>query len=147
MDDRTTNIHDDTRPHGEQPVRRQIRDTGSLLGEAAMRLSALFRGEVDLLRAEIDQNVRKAGTAIGLIVAGVVVLLVALNVLASALVVALTELGIEAGWSALIVGVALAVIAAILAKKGTSDLQTTSLAPTRTMKNVQRDGEAVKEAL
>ena len=51
---------------------------------------ALLRGEFDLFRAEMDQNVKHAFTAIGMIVAGIVVMLVALNVLASALVAAIT---------------------------------------------------------
>jgi hypothetical protein len=58
----------------------------------------------------------------GSIAAGAICLLVALNVLAGALVIALAEL-IGAGWAALAVGVALAVIGAILLKKGSSDVK------------------------
>jgi len=136
----------DTRTTDDTP-RQQIRETGSLVGDALTQVTSLVRGEMDLFRAEIDQNVKEAGAGLGMIVGGVVIMLVALNVLASALVVALTELGIDAGWSALIVGISLAVIAAILAKSGTGKLKTTSLAPTRTAKNVRRDGEAVKKAI
>lgn len=127
-------------------ARRQLRDTGSLLGDALNHVIALLRGEMNLFRAEMDQNVRQAGTALGLIVAGVVLLLVALNVLASALVAAITELGLEPGWSALIVGVVFAAIAAILARKGMNDLKLASLAPRRTAKNLERDSETVKKA-
>ncbi|CAM4100837.1 phage holin family protein [Palleronia rufa] len=136
----------DTRTTDDTP-RQQIRETGSLVGDALTQVTSLMRGEMDLFRAEIDQNVKEAGAGLGMIVGGVVIMLVALNVLASALVVALTEIGIDAGWSALIVGISLAVIAAILAKSGTGKLKTTSLAPTRTAKNVRRDGEAVKKAI
>lgn len=128
-------------------ARHQIRETGGLLGDIFDQLGRLVRGEVDLLRAEVDQNVKQAFTAIGLLVAAVVILLVALNILAGALVVAIAEMGLAPGLAALIVGVALAVIAAIMAKKGQSDLKATSLAPTRTVQNVQRDGETVKKAL
>jgi hypothetical protein len=127
-------------------ARRQLRDTGNLLGDALNHVIALLRGEMNLFRAEMDQNVRQAGTALGLIVAGVVLLLVALNVLASALVAAITELGLEPGWSALIVGVVFAAIAAILARKGMNDLKLASLAPRRTAKNLERDSETVKKA-
>ncbi len=133
--------------HGSNGARRNIRDTGNLLGDALNQIIALLRGEMNLFRAEMDQNVRQAGTAIGMIVAGVVLFLVALNVLASALVAAIAELGLEPGWAALIVGVVFAVIAAILAKKGTNDLKLASLAPTRTTKNVERDSEIVKKAV
>nr|WP_085855286.1 phage holin family protein [Palleronia marisminoris] len=128
-------------------MRGQIRDTGGLLSDALQQVVALVRGELNLLRAEMDENVRKAVAAIGMIIAGVVIMLVALNVLAAALVEAITELGLEAGWAALLVGVVFAIIAAILAAKGTNNLKVTSLAPTRTTKNVERDGEAVKKAL
>ncbi|SFH42476.1 Putative Holin-X, holin superfamily III [Palleronia marisminoris] len=136
--------HDARTDHG---MRGQIRDTGGLLSDALQQVVALVRGELNLLRAEMDENVRKAVAAIGMIIAGVVIMLVALNVLAAALVEAITELGLEAGWAALLVGVVFAIIAAILAAKGTNNLKVTSLAPTRTTKNVERDGEAVKKAL
>lgn len=118
--------------------------TGSLLGDAMSHVSALVRNEVDLARAEVDQNLRKAATAIGMIVAAVVIALVALNVLAAAVVSGLTEAGLDAGWAALIVGVVLGVIAAVLIAKGKSDLSLSSLAPTRTADNIKRDTRAIQ---
>ncbi|MEJ6395977.1 phage holin family protein [Gymnodinialimonas sp. 2305UL16-5] len=122
------------------------KSAGDLLSDALGNVSALVRSEVDLARAEISENVSKAGVAFGLIAGGAIVVLVALNVLAVALTAALTELGLDASWSALIVGIALAVIAYALIAKGLNDLKLFSLAPTRTAKNVQRDATAVKEA-
>ena len=119
--------------------------SGTLLSDALTHVSSLVRSEVDLARAEVSENVKTAGVAIGLIVGAVVVALVALNVLAAALVSALTEAGIDAGWAALIVGVAFAVVAFAMTSKGINDLKLSSLAPTRTAKNVQRDANAVKE--
>ncbi|EAP77860.1 MULTISPECIES: phage holin family protein [Roseovarius] len=118
---------------------------GNLLSEALAHVSALVRNEVDLARAEIDENLKTAGVAIGLIVGAVAVALAALHVLAAALVAALTELGIPAGWSALIVGVGLALIAWAMVQKGVNELKLRSLAPTRTAKNVQRDAQTVME--
>ncbi|MCE8005790.1 phage holin family protein [Aestuariivita sp.] len=122
------------------------KSAGDLLTEAMANVSGLVRNEVDLARAEISENVTKAGVAVGLIAGAAVIALVALNVLAAALVAALTEAGLDAGWSALIVGAGLAVIAFVLINKGVNDLKLSSLAPTRTVKNVQRDAAAVKEA-
>ncbi len=116
-----------------------------LLGDALSHVSALVRKEVDLARAEVNENLKSAGAAVGLIVGAVVVALTALNVLTAALVAALTEAGVPAGWSALIVGVVLAIIAYVMATKGTNDLKLSSLAPTRTAKNVKRDAQTVKE--
>ena len=117
-----------------------------LVGDALGHVSALVRNEVDLARAEVNENLKSAGVAIGLIVGAVVVALVALNVLVAAVVAGLTEAGLHGGWAALIVGVVLAGIAYAMAHKGTSDLKLSSLAPTRTAENLKRDAEAVKEA-
>lgn len=122
------------------------KSAGNLLTEAMSNVSGLVRSEVDLARAEISENITKAGVAIGMIAGAAIIALVALNVLAAALVAALTEVGLDAGWAALIVGAALGIIAFMLIGKGVNDLKLSSLAPTRTVKNVQRDAAAVKEA-
>jgi uncharacterized membrane protein YqjE len=121
------------------------KSTGGLLSDALSHVSSLVRNEVDLARAEVSENATKAAVAVGVLVGGVVISLAALNVLTAALVAALTEAGIPAGWSALIVGVALAAVAISMITKGMNDLKATSLAPTRTAKNVKRDAEALKE--
>ncbi len=124
----------------------QNKSAGNLLSDAMSNVSALVRNEVDLARAEINENISKAGVAVGMIAGAAIIALVALNVLAAALVAALTEAGLEAGWAALIVGAVLAAIAFGLMSKGLGDLKLSSLAPARTVKNVKRDAEAVKEA-
>ena len=121
------------------------KSAGSLLTEALSHVSSLMRKEVDLARAEVNENLKHAGVAIGMIVGAVVVALTALNVLSAALVAALTEAGIPAGWSAVIVGLLLAIVAYVMVQKGTNDLKLSSLAPTRTAKNVKRDAATMKE--
>lgn len=125
----------------------ETKGTTSIISDVLSHVSNLVRKEVDLARAEMTENLTKAGIAVGLIAGALLVALVALNVLAAALVAAITNMGIDAGWSALIVGVLFAVIALVMAMKGLNDLKGSSLAPTRTAKNVRRDAEAVKEAL
>ena len=116
-----------------------------LLSDALQSVSSLVRKEVDLARAEINENVSRAAVAVGMLVGAVVVALVALNVLAAALVAALTEAGMAAGWAAVLVGIVLGGIAFAMMAKGTNDLKLSSLAPTRTAKNIKRDAQAVKE--
>ena len=41
--------------------------TGSLLSDALTHVSSLVRSEVDLARAEINDNLKSAGIAIGMI--------------------------------------------------------------------------------
>ena len=126
------------RPAGES--------TPGLLSDVMNHATGLVRGEIDLLRAEVQENMNKAAAAVGMLVAAVVLLLTALNVLAAALTAWLTETGMDAGWAALIVGGAFAIIGIVLALKGKNDLKLASLAPTRTSKNVQRDARTVTEA-
>ena len=123
------------------------RSAPGLVSDVLTHVSNLVRAEVDLARTEVSENVSRAGTAIGLLVGAVVIALVALNVLAAALTAAIAELGIDAGWAALIVGGALAVLAFAMVAKGVNDLKLSSLAPTRTAKNVKRDAETVKETI
>ena len=119
----------------------------SLIAEVLSHLSRLVRHEIDLARAELSENVGKAGTALGLIAAALIVALVALNVLAGALVAGVVALGLDAGWAALVVGAAFALIAFLMVRKGINDLKPAALAPTRTVRNIQRDADAVKETL
>ncbi len=118
--------------------------TSSLIGDAMTHISSLVRGEVDLARAEIDQNLKRAGAAIGMLVAAAVIALTALNVLAAAIVAGLTEAGMDDGWAAFAVGLVFLIIAYFLVNKGTNDLKLSSIAPSRTSENVRRDAKAVK---
>ncbi|MCB1426988.1 MAG: phage holin family protein [Zhengella sp.] len=120
--------------------------TTSLVGNALESLTGLVRSEIDLARAEADQNMRRAGMALGFLAAALVLFLTALNVLAAAVAAGLAELGIDSGWAALIVGVAIALIGWALMQKGLNDLKLSSLAPSRTAENVKRDAQAVKGA-
>ena len=121
------------------------KSAGGLLSDALTHVSSLVRSEVDLARAEMSESISSAGTAIISIAAGAIIALTALNVASVALVAALTEAGIPAGWAALLVGVVFAIVAYVLLKKGMNDLKLISLAPTRTAKNLKRDAKAIKE--
>ncbi|UWQ21310.1 phage holin family protein [Jannaschia sp. W003] len=123
------------------------RSASGLVSEVLAHVSNLVRKEFDLAKTEVSQNLSRAGTAVGLLAGALVAALVALNVLAAALVAALAELGIDTGWAALIVGGLLALAAFLMASKGVKDLKLSSIAPTRTAKNVQRDAETVKESI
>ena len=122
------------------------KSSSSLVADALHSVSSLVRKEVDLARAEINENVSRAATAIGLLVGAAIVALVALNVLAAALVAAVANAGIAPGWAAVIVGGIFGLIAFAMMAKGTNDLKLTSLAPTRTAKKVKRDAETLKES-
>lgn len=125
------------------PIRSQ--SPASLAADALRISSDLVRKEVTLAKAELRQNLSRAGTGLGMIVAAAVLGIVTLNVLTVALVAALAETDLGPIWSAVIVGVVLAILAYVLLRKGMADLKPENLMPTRTVENVQRDASAVKE--
>ncbi|SFP91561.1 phage holin family protein [Tranquillimonas alkanivorans] len=131
--------------HDEPGEARARSSTPELLTEAMSHVTSMVRGEMDLFRAEMQQSMNQAMAAIGMMVAGVVLILVALNVFAAAFVAWLTQAGVGPGWSSVIVGGALAILALILLLTGKNKLKLVNLAPKRTAKNVQRDAHTVKE--
>lgn len=126
------------------PIRSQ--SPASLAADALRISSDLVRKEVTLAKAELRQNLSRAGTGLGMIVAAAVLGIVTLNVLTVALVAALAETDLGPIWSAVVVGVVLAILAYVLLRKGMADLKPENLMPTRAVENVQRDASAVKEA-
>ena len=124
------------------------RPTGSLLSDALAQVTRLVRGEVALAKAEVAQNLRSAVMGIVLLVGAVILAFVALNVLAGALVAAVSRIGdMGPGWAALIVGVVIAAVAALLAMRGVAALKPENLAPTRSLRNVQADAQTIKETV
>jgi hypothetical protein len=108
---------------------------GDLLGEVTRDLSTLIRQEIELAKAELKQSGTRAGKGGGMLagagIAGHFVLLF----LSIALWYALGEL-LGLGWSAVIVAVIWAIIAAILASVGRKELKTIKGMP-QTVETVQ----------
>ena len=126
--------------------RTDPRSTGSLLNDVLGSIGTLLRQEVDLARAEVDQNIKRAGAALGLLVAAVVLALVGLSVLASAVIAALVLAGVGQLWATLLVGLVVMLIAVVLIIVGIKRLKLSSLAPTRTAQSLRADAQMMKEA-
>lgn len=126
--------------------RNDPRSTSSLLSDVLASIGILLRQEVDLARAEVDQNIKRAGAALGLLVVAVVLALVGLSVLSSAAISALVMAGIGQLWATLLVGLVILLIAGILVMVGLKRLKLTSLAPTRAARNLRADAQMMKEA-
>ena len=133
--------HTDTHSEAQGP------SFARLAARALDQMRGLMRREVDMARAELDESLSDVGAAVALAASAMVIALAALNVLAGALVAALAELGLEPGWAALVVGLALALVAGGMAMRAMKDLKSASLAPKRTADRLQADAEAVKEGL
>lgn len=125
---------------------RDIRSAPSIFLDALRHLSALLQNELTLAKAELRENISRAGTGIAFLVIAALLALVALNVLASALVAWIAASGLSVGLSALIVGGAVLTVAGILAIAGRTRLSPDALTPDRTVANVKRDVATLKEA-
>lgn len=120
------------------------RSVPDLLTDLLRETTELFRTEGRLIRAEISDKITQVQIGGGSLAAGAICLLVSLIVLAGALVVALGKV-MDPAWAALLVGVVIAVIGVLLLAKGKKDLETVSLTPDRTLGQLQKDGQLVKE--
>ena len=107
-------------PEGPIMADPQERSTPGLMTDLLDQVTQLFRKEVQLFRAEMNDKATQAIVAAGSILAAAVFAITALNVLAGALVAALANAGIPAPWSAVIVGVGLAIVAFLMARKAST---------------------------
>ena len=114
-----------------EPERRDAPSLGERLGDVTRDLSLLMRQEVALAKAEVSQSASNAGKGIGMLVGAALAGYFVLLFLSVALWVAIGSL-IGYGWSALIVAVIWAIIAAVLFSVGKKELNRVRGVPTTT---------------
>ena len=115
-----------------------------IVGAVAEDMQGLVRGEIALARAELDQKLNRvimsAVWLVGGMLLGFAGLVVILEGVAAAIAIALPQ------WAAsLIVGIVIAVIGVVFARSGLAMLSLKELTPDRTVRNLQRDANVVKE--
>jgi hypothetical protein len=109
--------------HANEPEHGgSLSSVGELLGEISADISTLMRQEVELAKSEIRQSVKKASKGGGMLAGAAVGGHMVLLFLSIALWWGLGN-AIGRGWSALVVAVIWAIIAAILAAMGRSQLK------------------------
>ena len=117
----------------------------ALLAEALRGAGDVLRGEIALFRQEIGDNLRSLVIGFVMVVAAAVFGIVGMLVLVTALVKWLaTVVGSEA-LSALIVGGAFLLIAVVLGLVGKGRMSVSTLAPTRTGRQLRKDAHVVAE--
>jgi hypothetical protein len=114
-----------------EPERHDSPSLGERLGDVTRDLSLLMRQEVALAKAEVSQSASNAGKGIGMLVGAALAGYFVLLFLSVALWVAIGSL-IGYGWSALIVAVIWAIIAAVLVSVGKKELNRVRGVPTTT---------------
>lgn len=125
----------------------ETRPVSSLLSDVAQHVTALVRGEVALAKAEVAENARRVISGALMIVGAAVLAMVGLGQIADAAVAGLVGMGLTAGWAALAVGGGAVLFAALLVHEGLGAFEKTNLIPRRTVMNVRRDAEQIKETL
>ncbi|GJE16564.1 phage holin family protein [Methylobacterium marchantiae] len=117
----------------------------SLVGDALRETSDLARKEMALFRNEMTSNVRTLFIGLALMVGAGVFGVVALFVLVDALVKWLATVVHSEALAALIVGGVLLLVAIVFALIGRSTMSLSTLAPTRTTRQMRQDARALSE--
>ncbi|MDQ0770849.1 hypothetical protein QF031_003598 [Pseudarthrobacter defluvii] len=123
-------------PPSAAHVKADNASLGELLGDVTRDLSTLMRQEVELAKAELKQSTSRAGKGAGMLAGAGVGGHFVLLFLSLALMWALGAI-MPLGWSALIVAVIWAIIAAVLASIGRKEL--------KQIKGLPQTGETLSE--
>ncbi|WP_104104355.1 phage holin family protein [Arthrobacter sp. 08Y14] len=104
------------------PTKAESTSLGDLLGQVTADMSTLMRQEVELAKVELKQSATKAGKGAGMFAGAALAGYFVLLFLSITLWQALGDL-IGLGWSALVVAVIWAIVAAILAMRGRTEMR------------------------
>lgn len=121
-----------------------VRTVGELFADLANDFSSLVRKELQLARVETMEKVNYATQSIIWIVAGGMIGYAGFIALVIASIVGLAMF-MPLWLSALILGLVLVIISAILIQSGRSSLKAMSIVPEKTVESLQEDAEFVKE--
>lgn len=123
------------------------RSTGRVLSDILQSLTGLMRGEMALVKSELQDSLRAAVRGVVFLLIAVALGVAALGVLTSALIAALIAAGLTPLWANLAVGVAFLLLAFGFAQYGLSLVSPSNLTPKRSMQNLQRDAETLKDVV
>jgi hypothetical protein len=107
----------------------------------------LVRQEVGLATTEMTHKVTHAARDIAMIAVGALVVYAGLLATLTALIIGLEAMGLNWWQSALIVGVAVAALGAVLVQRGLAALKNTNLAPRETLETLKEDAQWAKDRI
>jgi nitrate/nitrite transporter NarK len=133
-----------TAPYRNEPA-DPVAETslGEIIGNISDDLSQLFRQEVALAKAEIQQEATKAGKAAGMLGGAGFAGYLAVVLLSFAVVFGLSNV-MDPGWAALIVAIVWGAIGAVLFVNGRKKLKTVEPVPRRTAETLKEDAQWLK---
>ena len=126
---------------------RDERSLGDLFSDLSRETTTLVRQEVQLAKAELTQSATDAARGIGMLAAGGAVAYAGLLFLLLAIVFGLIEAGWDAWLSALVVGLVVVAIGAVLVLRARESLKPANLAPQKTVETLKEDAAWAKEQI
>ena len=115
------------------------RSLGELFAELSRETGQLVRKEVELATTEMTAKAKRAGGHVGMAAAGGALAHAGVLVLLAAVVLALTDMGVQPWLSALLVGVLTMIIGYVLVTRALAALRSTSVTPTRAIESIKED--------
>lgn len=128
----------------QQQIAKDDRSIGDLFSELAGETTTLVKQEIALAQTELTQKAVKTGKNVGFLVVGGAVAYAAFLAILAAVVIGLGSV-VPMWLSALIVGVAVGIMAAILIFSSLNKLKNTSLAPQQTIETLKEDAQWLKK--
>ena len=123
---------------------RDDRSLGELFSELAQETSTLVRQEVALAKTEMSHKASRAGRHIGVLAAGGAVAYAGLLAILAGVIVLLDN--VMPLWaSALLVGVVVAVVGYLLARRAIDALKREDFAPRETVRTLKEDQQWAKD--
>lgn len=113
------------------------RSLGDLFSDLSREIGTLVKNELALARAEMGAKLSRVGRHAGMLALGAVVALAGLFTLAATLVLILVQAGMPAWGAALLVGLGLAAVGALVATNALAALRNEDLTPTETIETLK----------
>lgn len=126
-------------------LRTDARSISRLLGDAFDQLSQLIQTEIRLARAELADKAARAGTGVGLLFGGMLLMVPALVLFLIALALVFIHFGLSPIAAHFLAGLVGAAVSGLLIITGVNRLKPSGLTPDTTIRQVKKDVAAAKE--
>jgi hypothetical protein len=117
--------------------RSEDRSLGELFAELTRETRQLVRQELELATTELSARAKKAAGGAGVAAVGGALIHAGLLILLTAIVIGLTQMGIAAWLSALLVAIAVFAIGYLLVNRGIAQIRRTRMAPTHAIESLK----------
>lgn len=128
----------------QQKIVKEEQSIGDLFSELANETSLLIRQEISLAQTEMTQKAVKVGKNVGFLAIGGAIGYIGLMAIVAAIIIGLAYF-IPLWLSALIVGIVIAIIAAVLISSAIKNLKNAELAPKQTIETLKEDAQWLKK--